>query len=126
MLFRARLFPFEQAILNAVGEALHPPMRRLYEAQVACINKVQRLLEWHEIEFYCMRFFRVRWPPEVLFENQAEFRLASGSLQARNLNAAFTVWSVGGHVFSIESVTPLKPLRSIRAGEIESLIVHSE
>ena len=124
--FRAKLFSFEQEILRSVGEALEPSTRNRYEAQIACINKVQRLLEWKEIEFYCMRFFKVRWPHDVLFEDMREFILATGTLHARGLSAEFTVWSVNGHLFSIESPTPLKPFRSARYEEIEPSVIHSK
>jgi hypothetical protein len=107
-----RLFPFEQAILRGIGLALPDAQRHKFSEQLAHINKVQRLLEWNEIEFYCMRWFKVQWPPSILFEDLSEFELGSGTLQASSAVAELKVWSVGGHVFSIESKTPLKPFRT--------------
>lgn len=123
--FGARMFPFEQEILRSVGWSLEPAMQRKYKPQVACINKVQRLLEWNEIEFYCMRFLKVRWPEAVLFDEKAEFILASGTLRTERFSAEFTVWSVNGHLFSIESLTPLKPFRSAQPEEIETVVIQS-
>ena len=108
-----RMFPFEQKILRSVGESLEQHIQKRYEAQVASINKIQRLIEWNEIEFYCMRFLKVRWPEAVLFEDKGGFILASGILRAGSMSAEFTVWSVNGHLFSIESPIPLKPFRQI-------------
>lgn len=107
------LLPFERAILNAVGAALPSDTRALYEAQLGDINKVQRLLEWNEIEFYCMRWFKVRWPEQHLFPSKAEIALGSGVLSADELSVEITVWAVGGHVFSIESKHSLKPFKDL-------------
>jgi len=63
-MFRSCLYPFESSILNGVGAALPESMSGAYTSQLRNINKVQRLLDWNEIEFYCMRFFKVRWPEE--------------------------------------------------------------
>lgn len=113
-IFGGKLYPFERTILDAVGAALPDSLKAQYAAQRSCINKVQRLLEWNEIEFYCMRFFKVRWPEDALFNNKDEFILGSGQLYTESLNAEVSVWSVGGHLFSIESITPMKPFRTIQ------------
>lgn len=86
-----------------------------YSAQVDSINKVQRLLDWKEIEFYCMSWFKVRWPQEVLFQNHAEFVLGTGVLESGGITATVSVWAVGGHVFSLESDVPLKQFKSDKA-----------
>jgi hypothetical protein len=107
-----KLLPFENAILRTVGSSLPPEQRDLFAEQVTHINKVQRLLEWNEIEFYCVHWFKTRWPPAVLFLNHGEFELASGTLRAQGIVAPVKVWAVGGHVFSIESEISLKPFRT--------------
>lgn len=107
----AKLLPFESAILSKVGSSLSLEQSAQFAAQVAHINKVQRLLEWNEIEFYCTRWLKVRWPTEILFQDHGEFLLGSGTLRAPGISAPVSVWAVGGHVFSIESEVPLKPFR---------------
>lgn len=109
-----QLLPFERLILEGVGAALPEAQRPRYVQQLAHINKVQRLLDWREIEFFCMRWFRVRWPEALLFENRAEFELGSGVLRAGSEELRIKVWAVGGHVFSIESEQALKPWAKAR------------
>ncbi|WP_233151927.1 hypothetical protein, partial [Pelomonas sp. KK5] len=108
----ALFLPFESAILGAVGSSLSDDLRGPFLEQMASINKVQRLLDWKEIEFYCMRWFKVRWPSNVLFDRREEFVLASGSLTAGAATATVKIWAVGGHVFSVESESSMKPFRS--------------
>ncbi len=108
----AKLLPFEQAILTTVAAALPDGYREQFAKQVLQINKVQRLLEWNEIEFYSMRWFKVHWRPDVLFPQHEELELASGRLQMAGAVASIKVRAVGGHVFSIESDSSLKPFRA--------------
>lgn len=100
--------------MNGVAASLPESMSDTYTSQIKHINKVQRLLEWNEIEFYCMRFFRVRWPEESLFKNKGEFILGRGRITSWGLAADVAVWAVGGHVFSIESEASLKPFSSMQ------------
>jgi hypothetical protein len=99
-------------ILGSIGPALPEGQRDLFVKQLAHINKVQRLLDWNEIEFYCMSWFKVRWPDSVLFEDHGELELGGGTLRADGAEVQVRVWAVNGHVFSIESDMPLKPFRS--------------
>lgn len=113
MIFRRRLYPFELSVLKAIGASLPASLSNAHVSQVENINKTQRLLEWNEIEFYCMRLFKVQWPEESLFINKKEFILGQGRLSSGDLVADITVWAVGGHIFSIESKSTLKPFRSM-------------
>lgn len=108
----AVLLPVEESILRGIESSLPMAQRVRFSEQCARINKVQRLLDWNEIEFYCMCWFKVQWPAEVLFDDRSEFELGSGTLQTTTACAELKVWSVRGHVFSIESKTPLKPFRT--------------
>lgn len=109
-----QLLPFERLVLEGVGSALPEALRPRYAQQLAHINKVQRLLDWREIEFFCMRWFRVRWPEGLLFENRAEFELGAGLLRTPGAEQRVRVWAVGGHVFSIEAEQGLKPWAQAR------------
>jgi hypothetical protein len=101
--------PFEQAVLGGIGSMLQGSQRDQFAAQVSHINKVQRLLNWREIEFYCMRWLKVRWPSAIRFQRREEFELGCGVLLAHGATAHLKVWAAGGHVFSIESESSLKP-----------------
>mgnify|MGYP003577761447 CR=1 FL=1 len=67
-----KLLPYEVAVLEAVGDSLPRALCGLLMKQLAVVNKVQRLLEWNEIELYCMRWFKVHWPEDVLFQRRDE------------------------------------------------------
>lgn len=98
-----RLLQFEAKLLEATAAALRPSEADLLSKQVACINRVQRILDWKEIEFYCMRWFRAHWPEQVLFSSKEEFRLATICCRFGQKEVNVDVWAVGGHVFSLES-----------------------
>lgn len=106
-----KLLSFEQAVLGGIGSTLQGSQRDQFADQVSHINKVQRLLDWREIEFYCMHLFKVRWPSTILFQRREEFELGCGVLFSHGSTAHVKVWAVGGHVFSIESESSLKPFR---------------
>jgi hypothetical protein len=112
---RPKFLPFELAILEAVGQVLPAALAGQLARQVAAVNKVQRLLEWHEIELYCMRWFKVRWPEAVLFPRKDEHSLAQVECLFGSTLVPITVWAVAGHVFSLESPIGLKTLVSQRA-----------
>jgi hypothetical protein len=109
----AKLLHFERVILDAVSKSLSGGFQSKFLEQVAHINKVQRLLDWNEVEFYCMRWFKVHWPVGVLFQDHHEFQLASGILRSEGVSAAVRVMVVGGHVFSLESDKPMKPFHAM-------------
>lgn len=121
-LLPAKLLPFERRILASVGDSLPRRLREPFAAQLALINKVQRLLDWHEVAFYRMRWLRVRWPQEVLFDQREEFILGSGLLSAGALAASVSVWAVGGHVFSIEADSPLKAFRHLALDDLHFVL----
>ncbi|HSC82688.1 MAG TPA: hypothetical protein VLC30_03630, partial [Pseudomonas sp.] len=117
--FPACLLPFERLILGQVAAALPARLREPLHAQIQLINKVQRLLDWREVEFYRMHWFRVNWPQSVLFANHEEFVLGSGLLTAGALAASVSVWATGGHLFAIEADSPLKAFRELTLEELE-------
>ena len=107
-----KLLPYEAAILEAVGRHLPSALAELLSKQLAVVNKVQRLLEWNEIELYCMRWFKVRWPEVVLFPRRDEHLLGRVTCAFGSVEVPVEVWSVAGHVFSLESPIGLKSLAS--------------
>jgi hypothetical protein len=109
--FSKKFLPFERAILEAVHGALPAAPAQLLRDQVACMNKVQRLLEWNEIELYCMHWFKVHWPEHLRFTNREEIKLATVTITTESASQEITVWAVAGRLFSLESTLPMKPLR---------------
>jgi hypothetical protein len=72
-LFWKRFSPLEERLLTEVRNVIKVEARRLFDAQVAAINHVQRLPpSWGEIDFYC----RPNWTRVALFPCTDEFQLA--------------------------------------------------
>ena len=111
--FKSQLLPFEKQILEEIGSGLTIEDQDKFQAQIACINKVQRLLKWNEIEFYSMQFLKVHWPAEVLFDDTSEHVIGEGSVRSGDLESYIKVWAVGGHLFSIESNESLLPFKDV-------------
>ncbi len=108
--FQRRFLPFEKAVLTAVHAALPDPAASLMAGQIGSINRIQRLLEWREIEFYCMRWFRVAWQEAVKFPARGEFELARVTLSAPHDRFRISVLAVGGIAFSLECEHPMRGL----------------
>jgi len=107
-----KLLPYEVAVLEAVASSLPAELSELLSKQLAVVNRVQRLLEWNEIELYCMRWFKVRWPQEVFFRRHDEHSLGRVTCAFGAVEVPIEIWAVGGHVFSLESPIGLKSLAS--------------
>ena len=105
----SRFSPVEKTLLEAVEKALPGEEARLFRSQLGAVNQVQRILDWTEIDFYCLRFMRViAWNPTVLFPNRSEFILARIAFTADGKELESAVWAVSGHLFSIETEGGLK------------------
>ncbi|QHJ01039.1 hypothetical protein GT347_25465 [Xylophilus rhododendri] len=108
--FDKALLPFEAKVLRATLDVLPPALTKRFDAQVSAINKVQRRLDWREIEFYCVSWFKVRWPQAELFDFRNEWRLATIDCTFAEHAVSVGVWAAGGHVFSLEAECPMRPL----------------
>jgi len=101
----SRLSDLERSVLDAVRSRLDRQLVPAWERQVQAINKVQRLPEGCEVNFYRMAKGRLTFDDAIAFANKTtELHLAnvkvswgkaSGELVAR-------VWCVRGFLFSIE------------------------
>ena len=100
--------PVEEAILAAVVEALAHEPGELMQGQIRAINKVQRTLEWTEINFYCIRLGKVRWPETVAFLNKGEFKLATIDYELAGRPFRTELWAISGHIFSFITRPSLK------------------
>ena len=101
--------PVEKAILEAVADSIPSEARPKIRRQIQSINRVQRILDWTEINLYCARRGKVAWPDEAMFDNQGEFELAKLPFSAAGREFESTLWCVGGHVFSLVIRPSIKP-----------------
>ena len=119
--FHRRFLAFERAILTAVHQALPESSADLMARQVMCVNKIQRLLDWQEVEFYCMRWFKVAWPGNVLAPNTGEIEVARATLESSSGRMAVSVFWVLGHLFSIESKQSMRPFRNVSSPKVSEV-----
>jgi hypothetical protein len=100
--------PVEEAVLAAVASALPEPSAEQLRAQIAHINRAQRILDWTDICFYAMRRGRVHWPEAVLFPNRGEFELAVAVYHVGGQRFRTQLRAVAGHVFGFVTRPSIK------------------
>ncbi len=77
MLF-TRWTPWEQSIQAAILLASPTPIQKILATQFDSINKIQRIVQWSEIDFYVMHDGEVNWSDIPTFTNKDDFLLAKG------------------------------------------------
>ncbi|WP_217907176.1 hypothetical protein [Massilia sp. BJB1822] len=96
-------YPYEQTLLQAVGEALSGEAGRRFAAQAAAVNKIQRLNEGREVNLYQMRGGKPDFDASLAFPTGEETKLASAVLAApQGGRMRAEVWLVRGSLFSLE------------------------
>jgi hypothetical protein len=106
-----KFYPFEKKILEAVQSRLHTDASALFGRQIDSVNKVQRLAEGKEVDFYQMVDGRPTTDKSLHFPNmQQEERLATVNLtfDQKGSELKADVWLVDGRLFSIEFDQPPK------------------
>jgi hypothetical protein len=101
----AQLSEVERAVLDCVRKELDVRMMSLWDRQVQTINKIQRLPEGIEVNFYRMKGGRPSFPEELSFPNRGkELLLALATISVPSLKSGLVakVWCVEGFLFSIE------------------------
>lgn len=101
----SRLSDFEKLILNSVRLRLDAKTADIWDKQILAINKIQRLPQGSEINFYRMKHGKPSFDPELSFANNAkELKVAKIVIELANVSAKLTaiVWAVNGFLFSIE------------------------
>ena len=101
----SRLSAIETKVLGCVRDHLDAHVAELWNGQVQAINKVQRLPEGVEVNFYRMKNGRPNFDEELSFPNKTEELLvATVRLELPNMQGKLTakVWCVKGFLFSIE------------------------
>ena len=100
-----RLSDLEKRILDRVRGGLDDRAAALWDKQVLAINKIQRLPEGVEVNFYRMSGGRPTFDPELAFANKTE-ELLVARLEIKLANVrqklVANVWFVQGFLFSIE------------------------
>lgn len=98
----------ERDILDAVVEAMNPPVRHHFRAQLDVINRVQRLTQGKEVNLYCLHSGRPDFPERLLFPVRDELELAKVDFTAddRNIRNSASVRMVGGRLFSLVFAKP--------------------
>ena len=94
-----RFIPLEEKLLSAVRGVVPPGALDAFDAQVAAINRVQRLPRWTEIDFYSMRGGKVDWSHVALFPLTTEFPLAEVRFHAGGRPYKARLTAVAGHIF---------------------------
>lgn len=95
----------EKAILDCVRGKLEGKLLTLWDGQVQAINKVQRLPEGVETNFYRMLKGCPSFPEELAFPNKTEeLLLAEVRVEVHGVKGALSakMWCVSGFLFSIE------------------------
>lgn len=100
-----RLSDLEKLILNSVRMRLDTKTAELWDRQILAINKIQRLPEGSEVNFYRMKNGKPSFDAELSFANKTEeLQVAKVEVKLANVTQKLTaiVWSVNGFLFSIE------------------------
>ena len=101
----SRLSDLEKLVLEAVRSRLDPQHAINWDRQVQAINKVQRLPEGCEVNFYRVAKGRPTFDDVLAFPNKAtELHLADVKVSWGNVSSELVahVWCVRGFLFSIE------------------------
>ncbi|TDP81648.1 hypothetical protein EV672_10779 [Aquabacterium commune] len=95
----------ERVILTAVRKCLSPGAVPVWDKQLQAVNKIQRLPDGVEVNFYRMEKGKATFDPAISFPNKTEeLLLAKVRLRVDGAGQQLeaSVWVVGGFVFSIE------------------------
>ncbi|WP_312316901.1 hypothetical protein [Stenotrophomonas sp.] len=100
---KRRLSRLELLILDAVRARLGPKMQPLWDKQVASINRVERLPEGVEVDFFRIRGGEAYLDSEIAFPNRTEeLHLAAVAVSTMGNILKVDVWVIGGYLFCIE------------------------
>jgi hypothetical protein len=93
--------PVEERLLGEISNALSEHIGQVYRKQTQSINKVQRDLDWTEINFYYFRKGKPDWGSVRQFRRIDEFTLASVGYRIKGIDFKTTLKGVSGHIFSL-------------------------
>lgn len=100
----ANLSLVEKMVLDCVKSRLDARLAVAWDKQVQAINKIQRLPEGTEVNFYRMRNGRPSFDDALTFPNRSEeLLIAKVQLELPNMGTLRAkVWCIKGFLFSIE------------------------
>lgn len=113
--------PWEETLTSAVLAKLGPKTQSILRAQLAAVNKVQRILGWREIDLYVKKKGKVdRSGLPTLFDDR-EFVLAKTVTKVGEERFYTTISCVSGYLFSFESDVEVRRFAFREDCEIEVL-----
>ncbi|MBB3813107.1 hypothetical protein FHT12_001997 [Xanthomonas campestris] len=93
----------DRLVLDSIGGGLPMPERELWNLQISRINKVQRLPQGVEVNFYRISKGKPTFDAAIAFKNRTqELMVASLIIKSCNQELTAKVWCVRGFIFSIE------------------------
>jgi hypothetical protein len=101
----SHLSALEKLVLDCVRAHLDASVAALWDRQVQAINKIQRLPEGIEVNFYRMKNGRASFDDELAFPNTTAELLVAGvqiGLPGGRHRLTASVWCIKGFLFSIE------------------------
>ena len=107
LLFRT-FTPVEIAVLDSVVASLPAASSVICQEQIAAINKVQRYLDWTEVNFYRINATEPGWNGVPLFRNHDEFTLSKSTYTIDHCSFTTQIICVGGHIFSFVTRASIK------------------
>lgn len=111
-----KLSNLELLVLESVRVKLQPDLQYKWDEQIKAINKIQRLPEGVEVDFYRLKNGRPSFDKGLAFENkQEELKLASVKFESpdKTIKLFASVWCVNGFLFSIEYERDAKRLEKL-------------
>jgi len=101
---KSRLSRLETLVLESIAKELDGRMASIWQAQIDAINKIQRLPEGIEVDFYRMNKGKPFFDPALSFPNSSpEIFIAEVHLESQeHQKLSAKIWGVKGFLFSIE------------------------
>ena len=118
--------PVEERLLGEIAKALPEHIRDIYLKQIQSINKVQRYLDWTEINFYHFRKGNPDWGSVQQFRRTDEFTLASVGYRIKGIDFETTLKGVSGHIFSLVTRPSIKQYSFGKIEAIHYVRIHDD
>ena len=101
---KSHLSRLESMVLASVAKKLDGKMATIWQAQIDAINKIQRLPEGIEVNFYRMNKGKPFFDPALSFpDSSPELLIAEVHLESpEHQQLSAKIWAVKGFLFSIE------------------------